>query len=142
MNINNTDNKKVISKIEQELENNQLPYVGDIMDLITTYYSNRQILNTFYTGDLIDFLEDTWDFEEYICDKKSEAIENYIRFHPEYTKEDFMKEIQTYNKSDFKNFLCDLTSNGFFVKTEDLLNDIKKMIGNQLPLPKGRGFDE
>ena len=128
--MNNND-KDVISKIEQILEENQLPYVGEIMDLITTYYSNRQILNTFYTGDLTDFLEDSWDFEEYICDKKSEAIEDYVRYHPEYTKDTFMKEIQTYNKSDFKAFLCDLTSNGYHVETEKLLNDIKKMIGDE-----------
>lgn len=128
--MNNND-KDVISKIEQILEENQLPYVGEIMELLSDFYSHRQLLNTFYTDDLINYLEDTWDFEEYICDKKSEAIENYIRFHPEYTKEDFMKEIQNHNKSDFKKFLCDLTSNGYFVKTEDLLNDIKKMIGNE-----------
>lgn len=128
--MNNND-KDVISKIEQILEENQLPYVGKIMNVLQMYYSDRQILNSLYTPEIIEYLEDTWDFEEYISDKKSEAIENYIRFHPEYTKEDFMKEIQNHNKSDFKKFLCDLTSNGYFVKTEDLLNDIKKMIGNE-----------
>lgn len=128
--MNNND-KDVISKIEQILEENQLPYVGGIMELLSAFYSHRQLLDTFYTDDLIDYLEDTWDFDAYVNDKKSDAVEDYIKYHPEYTKETFMDEIQNYNRSEFKKFLCDLTSNGYYTKTEDLLNDIKKMIGNE-----------
>lgn len=128
--MDNND-KDVISKIEQILEENHLPYVGGIMELLSDFYSHRQLLDTFYTDDLIDYLEDTWDFEAYINDKKSDAVEDYIKYHPEYTKETFMDEIQNYNRSEFKKFLCDLTSNGYYTKTEDLLNDIKKMIGNE-----------
>ena len=129
--MKNNDKDNVISKIENILENNQLPYVGEIMELLSDFYSHRQLLNTFYTDDLIDYLENTWDFEDYVNEKKSDAVEDYIKYHPEYTKETFMDEIQNYNKSEFKKFLCDLTSNGYYTKTEDLLNDIKKMIGNE-----------
>lgn len=133
MDCNNNVEKNVLSKIEQILKenDNKLPYIGDIMNLIETYYSYYEIFNTFYTDDVISYLEGTWDFVEMISEIKENAINDYINNNPEYTKEDFVNEIQNYNKIDFRNFLCDLTSNGYYVETEKLLNDIKKMIGDE-----------
>lgn len=133
MDCNNNVENNVLYKIEQILKenDNKLPYIGDIMNLIETYYSYYEIFNTFYTDDVISYLEDTWDFADYISEIKEKAINDYIKINPEYTKEDLMDEIQNYNKVEFRNFLCDLTSNGYYVKTEKLLNDIKKMIGDE-----------
>lgn len=129
----NNKNKEVLSKIENILndtiqQKNSLPNVNEIVDLLSDFYSERQLLSTFYTSDLIYYLEDTWEFDDYISDIKTEVLNDYVRYHPEYTKENFMKEIQNYNKYDFKNFLCDLTYNGYHIETDKLLNDIKKII--------------
>ena len=131
MNSNNTNNN-VLSTIEQSLNDNQnnLPKSYEIMNVLMDFYSVREILNTFHTNELVNFIEDEhyWSIEDYISNVKSEAVDEYIMYHPEYTKEDFLKEIKDYNKTDFRNFLCDLTGNGYYVENEKLLDDIKKMI--------------
>lgn len=131
MNTNNTNNN-VLSIIEQSLNDNQnnLPKSYEIMNVLMDFYSVREILNTFHTNELVNFIEDEhyWSIEDYISNVKSKAVDEYIMFHPEYTKEDFLKEIKDYNKTDFRNFLCDLTGNGYYVENEKLLDDIKKMI--------------
>ena len=131
MNSINTNNN-VLSTIEQSLNDNQnnLPKSYEIMNVLMDFYSVREILNTFHTNELVNFIEDEhyWSIEDYISNVKSKAVDEYIMFHPEYTKEDFLKEIKDYNKTDFRNFLCDLTGNGYYVENEKLLDDIKKMI--------------
>lgn len=131
MNSNNTNNI-VLSTLEQSLNDNQnnLPKCYKIMNVLMDFYSVREILNTFHTNELVNFIEDEhyWSIEDYISNVKSKAVEEYLMFHPEYTKEDFLKEIKDYNKTDFRNFLCDLTGNGYYVDGEKLLDDIKKMI--------------
>lgn len=131
MNSNNTNNI-VLSTLEQSLNDNQnnLPKCYKIMNVLMDFYSVREILNTFHTNELVNFIEDEhyWSIEDYISNVKSKAVDEYLMFHPEYTKEDFLKEIKDYNKIDFRNFLCDLTGNGYYVDGEKLLDDIKKMI--------------
>lgn len=133
MNSNNTNNI-VLSTLEQSLNDNDnqnnLPKCYKIMNVLMDFYSVPEILNTFHTNELVNFIEDEhyWSIEDYISNVKSEAVDEYLMFHPEYTKEDFLKEIKDYNKIDFRNFLCDLTGNGYYVDGEKLLDDIKKMI--------------
>ena len=128
----NNNTNDVLSTIEHTLNDNQknLPKSYEIMNVLMDFYSVREILNTFHTNELVNFIEDEqfWSIGDYISEIKSNAIDEYVKYHPEYTKEDFLKEIKCYNKTDFRNLLCDLTGNGYYVENEKLLDDIKKMI--------------
>lgn len=126
--MNKDENKKdILSKLEDIIESNSIK-IWDIMELLRKYHTDDQILWDFSVDELIYYLEDTFEFDEYISEIKYKAIKDYEHYNPVLTSDDLKKEVCNYSKSDFKDFLCDITGNSYHIETEDLLNDIRKMI--------------
>lgn len=122
--MNNDENKKdILSKLEDIIKSHSIK-IWDIMELLRKYHTDDEILYDFNADDLIYYLEDTFEFGEYISEIEYVAIKEHKRDN----LDDLKKDICNYNKSDFKDFLCDITGNSYHIETEDLLNDIKKMI--------------
>jgi hypothetical protein len=126
--MNKDENKKeIFSKLEDIIKSHSIK-IWDIMELLRNYHTDNEILVDFSVDELIYYLENTFEFDEYLSDIEYKAIKKYERDNPVLTLDDLKKEICNYSKSDFKDFLCDITGNSYHIETEDLLNDIRKMI--------------
>lgn len=126
--MNKDENEEeIFSKLEDIIKSHSIK-IWDIMELLRKYHTDDQILYDFSADELIYYLEDTFEFGEYISEIEYETKKDYKRDNPVLTLDDLKKDICNYNKSDFKDLLCDITGNSYHIETEDLLNDIKKII--------------
>ena len=81
---------------------------------------------TLYQDDVFDEIDD-WDLEqEYDRRDLGDAGDADDNDEPDdYTREDFLREVQSMNADEFRRLLCDMTGNMYCVSDDKLLDDIK-----------------
>ena len=80
---------------------------------------------TLYQDDVFDEIDD-WDLEqEYDRRDLGDASDDDDDESEDYTREDFLREVQSMNADEFRRLLCDMTGNMYCVSDDKLLDDIK-----------------
>lgn len=127
-----TDFEKVLKEIDDffSKRNHKNIYLVEFINVLEKHFSQREILNYFRDDDLLSHLEDGYELEYYVEEKIEEEMMRQGVFEKkrEITKETLIDEIKTYDKNKFRDFLVDLTNNGYHVDNDILLDDLKLKI--------------
>lgn len=124
-----TDFEKVLKEIDDffSKRNHKNIYLVEFINVLEKHFSQREILNYFRDDDLLSHLEDGYELEYYVEEKIEEEMMRQGVFEKkrEITKETLIDQIKTYDKNKFRDFLVDLTNNGYHVDNDILLDDLK-----------------
>jgi hypothetical protein len=113
-----------LTKLCEETPKANLPWGHDVMNVLTDYFYNTELLDYFDNDELIDHCDGTWEMDAYLKKNQIES-DNEVE---EYTFKDFQKEVEELPNWKFRNFLCDIFMLGHCGSDEELINKLKERI--------------
>lgn len=114
----------------EETPKRDLPWSRDVMEVLVDYFYEDGMIDYFDKDDLIDRLDGTYEMDKYLREHTDNIINEWKEDNQNlfYTFNDFVNQTENMTPNQFKRFLCDITSNGYYCSDETLINDLKKRI--------------
>ena len=114
----------------EETPKRDLPWSRDVMEVLVDYFYEDGLIDYFDKDDLIDRLDGSYEMGKYIKEHTDNIINEWKEDNQNlfYTFNDFVNQTENMTPNQFKRFLCDITSNGYYCSDETLINDLKKRI--------------
>lgn len=114
----------------EETPKKDLPWSRDVMEILVDYFYEDGMIDYFDKDDLIDRLDGTYEMDKYIKEHTGNIINEWKEDNQDlfYTFKDFVNQTENMTPNQFKRFLCDITSNGYYCSDDILINDLKKRI--------------
>ena len=114
----------------EETPKRDLPWSRDVMEVLVDYFYEDGLIDYFDKDDLIDRLDGSYEMGKYIKKQTNNIINDWKEDNQDlfYTFNDFVNQTENMTPNQFKRFLCDITSNGYYCSDETLINDLKKRI--------------
>lgn len=127
------DNRDFIEKLREiceETPKRDLPWSRDVMEVLVDYFYEDGMIDYFDKDDLIDRLDGTYEMDKYLREHTDNIINEWKENNQDsfYTFNDFVNQTENMTPNEFKRFLCNITSNGYYCSDETLINDLKKRI--------------
>ena len=127
------DNRDFLDKLRELCEitpKKDLPWSREVMEILVDYFYEDGMIDYFDKDDLIDSLDGTYEMDKYLREHTDNIINEWKENNQDsfYTFNDFVNQTENMTPNQFKRFLCDITSNGYYCSDETLINDLKKRI--------------
>ena len=106
----------------------ELPWARDVMEEISTHYSDSSMMDFFDKDDLIEYCEDSWEMDAFLEKKLVDKINEYKEDNPPQGKKEIIQEVQNDMPYQFRRFLCDLIDANYYITDDELFNELKKRI--------------
>ena len=106
----------------------EFPFAEDIMDEISVHYDTDTLLDCFNIDELIEHCDNSWQMDDYICDKCNDAVEKYIETHQPVTEQTIITSLQDCSKDNLKRFICDVLGVIYHTPNDELIELLKKQL--------------
>lgn len=115
---------KDLREVLESYSKSDLPWGGEVMELMSEYFYEGSLMSYFDYSELIDHLDGTLEMDDYLEEKRIESS-NEVK---EYTFKDFQKDVDELPNWKFKRLLCDWLMCSYFVSDEELMEQLKERI--------------